>query len=790
MMPQRRLELLPSPREIGPLRAALAPHWGALLALALFLVVGLAVLDDYGVSHDAGRQRGIAVANARYATGDRDALYGLTKADHLYGVAFEAPLLLVERAFRLGDSRSVHLTRHLLTHLFFLVGGLFAYLLARRLFGARALGLFAMALFLLHPRLYAHSFFNSKDIPFLVAFVIALYLAHRAFRKDTLWTFVLLGVGVGIAVNLRIMGVVLLAAIPALRALDIALAPSWRERKRVILATGAFALASLLTVYALLPYLWSDPLARAVEWWTTLSDHPEVVPELFRGVIYPSAEFPAEYLPVWFSITAPLFALALGLAGAAAVVVNGAASRRRALRNTRLRFWALALGCFASPSLAVVLLDANIYNGWRQVYFLWAPFSLLAAHGLGWLGLSLRRARLRAAVYGAVGAGLAATVISMALLHPNEQVYFNAFADRTTPERLGTQYVMDGLGHPMRQALEWLLEEHPFSDLNANAPNSFGEHLIKENTRILPDASRARLSWIPNLDAFMIRRDVGERPDLELRRLKVYGNTILTIERKDDLRAVYAASKASEPIIRADFNVYHVAGALVFVREPCGEDDAADSRFLLRVAPDRAPDLPAMWARYGYEDRSFRFSGHGATFDGKCVASVPLPSYSVAAVRIRQWLPIGITTSHQLLWDSTVVLNPDAWRARWRSAVSGEPLARAAFDLYLDGGALVYAKQPCGPEDTATRFFLHVAPERAGDLPRERRGHGFENLGFEFFLRGGHFDGKCLARVALPDYPIASARTGQYVSGVGEVWSVEFALGEPSPPALLPEGEG
>lgn len=36
---------------------ALAPHWGALLGLALFLAAGLAVLNDYGVVKDAILQR-------------------------------------------------------------------------------------------------------------------------------------------------------------------------------------------------------------------------------------------------------------------------------------------------------------------------------------------------------------------------------------------------------------------------------------------------------------------------------------------------------------------------------------------------------------------------------------------------------------------------------------------------------------------------------------------------------------------------------------------------------------
>ena len=32
-----------------------------------------------------------------------------------------------------------------------------------------------------------------------------------------------------------------------------------------------------------------------------------------------------------------------------------------------------------------------------------------------------------------------------------------------------------------------------------------------------------------------------------------------------------------------------------------------------------------------------------------------------------------------------------------------------------------------------------------------------------------------MAAIGLPDYPIASIRTGQY-DGTGEIWSVEFAL--------------
>ncbi len=53
-----------------------------------------------------------------------------------------------------------------------------------------------------------------------------------------------------------------------------------------------------------------------------------------------------------------------------------------------------------------------------------------------------------------------------------------------------------------------------------------------------------------------------------------------------------------------------------------------------------------------------------------------------------------------------------------------------------------------------------------------------DNRDFAFAGRGAYFDGKCMATVALPDYPIAVIRTGQFVSGEPPAWSVELAVGE------------
>ena len=872
-----RARKFPPPR-VG---RTLAPHWGALLALALFLIAGLAVLDDYGVTVD---EIGNALRSARvwaFLAGNEEAFFDAPSYVRTYGPSFEMALLFAERSLGIEGARSVYLAQHLLIHLSFLTGGLFIYLLALRLFGGRLLALFAMSLFLLHPRLYAHSFFNGKDIAFLVAFIVALYLAHRAFRRDTVAAFALLGVGVGIAVNLRIMGVVPLAAIPALRALDFAFAQGWPERMRVILTTGAFALAATLTAYALLPYQWADPVGRAAEWWTTPSEHLVIRNGWFRSLIERIADFP-EYLPVWFSITSPPFALLLGLIGGATILFRAVRAPREALRNTRRRFGLLLAACFALSILAVAAFNPGFYFGWRHMYFLWALFSLLAALGLSGLAAALSARRPSAAVYGVAGAGLAATLASMALIHPNQQAFFNFSVDRATPEYLRTQYVMEYWRHPMRQALEWLSNN---TDLlpDKTAPVARNtDAMTRENIAFLPDAARARLAG--NLSVALIPNDIREswaRSARALHRVQVYGNTILTVERKDDLRAVYAATRGREPDDVAAYDAYRLDGAVALVMEPCDPAFVEQAVATLRVTPVDRGDLPPWREGKRDEPRFFRLIDYGAFFDGKCVASLPLPDYPIAEFRVvwspelleresareaiaarngerlllaratydvyladgelvyvqercdrteaersfrvsvfyersddsperrREWgrdhdfkfhrqgalledgacvalfplpdYPIaGIRTGQYAdggtIWEAAFSANPERYEAAYRAAAGKEPIARGAFDLHILDGDLVYVKEPCEPADTEARFFLHLEPERVSDLPEDRREYGFDNLDFRFFLNGAWFDGRCAARVPMPDYLIAGVRTGQF-SGEGEIWSAEFDLG-------------
>ncbi len=117
-----------------------------------------------------------------------------------------------------------------------------------------------------------------------------------------------------------------------------------------------------------------------------------------------------------------------------------------------------------------------------------------------------------------------------------------------------------------------------------------------------------------------------------------------------------------------------------------------------------------------------------------------------------------------------------ALRAAYESLTRGDPVVRSVYDLYLDGRTLAYAKSPCSRGDGAARFFLHVTPANADDLPDDRKPHGFDNLDFSFESRGVRFEEKCMVSVDLPSYPIAEVTTGQFAGGE-RLWEAEIPPG-------------
>ena len=222
-----------------------------------------------------------------------------------------------------------------------------------------------------------------------------------------------------------------------------------------------------------------------------------------------------------------------------------------------------------------------------------------------------------------------------------------------------------------------------------------------------------------------------------------------------------------DPDIRSRFyDVQFVDGGVVFVKSPCIWDDVQHPFFLHIRLADRSDLSVELQTSDSYE-LSFDFLDIEIASDGSaCVAMVNLPSYEIASVKTGQ-----LTGNGSVLWEGShsFTVSEVLGAARELLRQRRDPEIASVFDVFVDGGNLIYHKRPCSAEDVSARFFLHVVPLDIDVLPSDRVELGFDNLDFDLSDRGGRVRDECIARAVLPDYEISEIRTGQFTLD-GRAW--------------------
>ena len=380
---------------------------------------------------------------------------------------------------------------------------------------------------------------------------------------------------------------------------------------------------------------------------------------------------------------------------------------------------------------------------------------------------------------------------------PDDNPYFNAYSAvaRGEAERLSAGAEFDIYIH--QDTLVYFKNPCVVADTRER----FFLHIFPDDASDLPDARKG--NGFENLDFDFTQRGALFEgncvvplplPRYEYERIRagqyVIGGGALwdvdvVVSAARRYRQAYKAAIAGEyggAAARSNFDIYlddnAESKALIYVKEPCAPEDTR-ARFFLHVFPDDAADLPADGARYGFENLDFRFAEYGANLGGICVATRELPEYEVERIHTGQYV-----SGEGALWKADVAVSAGrAYRQAYNAASAGEyggAAARSSFDVYLDDAAenraLIYVKERCEEADTQARFFLHIVPEDAADLADERKASGFENLDFGLAEYGADLGEVCVAVRELPGYGVGRVRTGQYVSGEGALWRVEFGV--------------
>jgi hypothetical protein len=197
------------------------------------------------------------------------------------------------------------------------------------------------------------------------------------------------------------------------------------------------------------------------------------------------------YLPVWIGVSTPLSVLLFLPLGAVAALQGARHRGRPAAEAAVVLAWAFG------PIAAVIAMRSVLYDGWRQMYFVYPALVLLAAAGVqaAWraahsTGAPGWRRAMAGAALALLLADAVATAAWMIRWHPFQNVYFNRLAGRraAVPERFEADY----WGLSARRLLEHVLATDDRSEIGLLAL----EPSVETSALILPWADRQRLRFV------------------------------------------------------------------------------------------------------------------------------------------------------------------------------------------------------------------------------------------------------------------------------------------------------
>jgi len=495
--------------DFGFLRKVYRP--GRCLAglLGIALLAGIATFRDFGVSWDEPHNYyyGHALLNSllriQGPPGNPDVYranpymirnFGPDAGDYFektHGPAYELALAGLERLLRLGESCTIHHFRHFCGYLTFLGAVALFYVLAVRLLQSAPLALTGCVFLLLSPRLFAHAFHNSIDIPFLTAYLGTMLCSLRFLEtKSGKWA-VLAGIATGLTIDIRIAGVFLPVLLTCFLAVEL-LRPGAKRQDLVVLV-AIYVLVSGVVTTAFWPTLWQNPVAQFSDAFRVSANDPWDGHERYFGRVIWGHSVPWHFTPVWLAITTPALYTVLFLCGLAAFGVSCAGRRLQHWywENRNLLY---VFACFAGPLTAVGVLGATLFNGWRHLFFVYPAFLVFALIGLRaiWNGAGTRRpAWVRTLTAGAVGLSAVCTIRAMVHAHPQQHTYFSLLAG--SMRRAVANFEIGYWGPEFAEPLRYILAHDPRPVISmADMPVPF---LI--NLSILSPAERSRIELVP-----------------------------------------------------------------------------------------------------------------------------------------------------------------------------------------------------------------------------------------------------------------------------------------------------
>jgi len=471
------------------------------LIFSVFFIIGINIYDDYGISWDEYNERigGFVSLNFVRETLSIETYPGFPKLDDYiysnYGVMFNLPMAYIEKAFLIDDLKEIFLIRHLFNFIIFFISSIFFFLLLKKRF-SKLLSIIGLLFFYLSPRIFADSFYNNKDIIFFSFFIISLFFSINFLNNPNYIGALLSSITCSFAIATRVLGVIVPFVVLVffiLRSLD----------NNIFFKKNIFKIITyilFLQIFTILfwPYLWIDPITNFIKTLESMSSYPWSGGIFYLGNYISALNLPWHYSILWILISTPILYLFLFFLGSYLIIIRSFKrfinlSEKKSFndiyRGNKERMDIIFFSIFFLSIILVIELNSTLYNGWRQLYYIYPSLIFISIRGLEFISRKIKVKYTFIFIF----PFLIFTSLWMIKHHPFQFTYFNKLAGNNIRDN----FEIDYWGVSNLKALNFIAKKNSSKKINVFVLSESPYHW---SLLLIDKKDRKRFNFVKNIN--------------------------------------------------------------------------------------------------------------------------------------------------------------------------------------------------------------------------------------------------------------------------------------------------
>ena len=402
-----------------------------------------------------------------------------------YGVIFDLFAVFVEDIFNLEN---VYQKKHLLNFLIFFSSSVCFFQLIKYRFKNNFLSFIGVLFYITSPRIFAESFYNSKDIIFMSFTLFAVFFGVKLLKNYKIKNIILFSLFAALATDIRTMGIFLILLFIIFFILECLEENSFLKKNFILFSLLIFSY--FLFTYLFWPHLWLNPLDNFLASFQSFKNYSWGGSVLYLGEYVSAQHLPWHYSLVWIVITLPIIYSLLFVIGSFNISFNffnnflnidpeNFSKKLWYSHNDKIDLFILMY--FLVPIVAVIAFGSTLYNGWRHLYFIYPALVYISIFGLKYILSFDFFKNFKYFFYSIIFIFIFINFYNLIKFHPYQNVYFNYLVEKKANYLFEVDYWGSGNAHALKKIIKDAQSNKKINVGTASfTPLSYSKYIIND----------------------------------------------------------------------------------------------------------------------------------------------------------------------------------------------------------------------------------------------------------------------------------------------------------------------